>query len=60
MIEHGLKKTDEAAKYLGFSPITLAIWRHKKIGPDYVKLGRKVGYTQEQLDAFIEKGIVTN
>lgn len=60
MVERGLKKIDEAAKYLGFSPITLAIWRHKKIGPDYVKLGHKVGYTQAQLDAFIEKGIVTN
>ncbi len=52
--ESGLWRTEEAAKYLGVAPETLTIWRHQKRGPDYIKIGNHVGYTQNQLDAFIQ------
>ncbi len=32
----------------------LAQWRHKKIGPPYYKLGRKVIYRGEDLNAWAE------
>ena len=52
-------KTKGAAEYLGLSPITLNIWRSKKKGPDYIKLGGgHIRYTKEQLDDFIQKSIV--
>lgn len=32
----------------------LAQWRHKRIGPAYYKLGRKIIYKGEDLNAFAE------
>lgn len=36
------------------SVLTLADWRTKGIGPDYVKVGRLIRYRQADLDAWIE------
>lgn len=43
----------EAAAYLGLSPRTLQDWRTKGVGAAYSKLGRRVSYAIEDLDAFI-------
>ncbi len=48
----------EAAEYLDASPKTLPIWRHKSVGPDYVKVGRNVRYKQSALDEYLEKQTV--
>jgi hypothetical protein len=40
-----------AAKYLGFSPKTLADWA--TIGPRYVMVGGRVFYFQEDLDGWV-------
>ena len=44
-----------AAEYLGQSGRTLERWRVEGRGPEYVKLGKKVFYTDSALEAFVEK-----
>lgn len=45
--------TRQAADYLGLSKFTLEIWRSRGDGPRYLKLGRSVRYTREDLNAFM-------
>ena len=33
---------------------TLAIWRHKGTGPDYVKVGRRVFYLGKDLNTYLD------
>ena len=56
MVTDRLLNTNEAAAYLGMSPITLKIYRVRGDGPTYRKLGRSVRYTAEDLAAFVEAG----
>lgn len=53
---------ETAGKYLGGErPVateTLRWWRHLGRGPNYVKIGRRVLYRRDDLDAFIAKGSV--
>ena len=45
---------DQAAKYLGITPRTLAVWACvKRYNLPYVKIGRLVKYQRTDLDAFI-------
>ena len=44
--------TEQAAKIMGVSPITMAIWRTKGQGPDYDKIGRAVRYEIHLLEKF--------
>ena len=51
---------DEAAKYLGISPRTLAVWACvKRYQLPYVKMGRLAKYRRSVLDDFIERRTVT-
>jgi len=47
--------TVKAAQYLGLATQTLANWRFTRQGPPYSKLGRRIVYRLEDLDAFLEK-----
>ena len=47
-----MKTVAEAAAELGLSIHTLHLWRAKGTGPEYVKLGKAVRYTDEALEAF--------
>lgn len=47
----------QAAGVLGVAPKTLANWRSQGKGPKFCRLGRAIGYRQEDLDAFIEKSM---
>jgi len=49
----GRMTVEEAAKYLGFTPLTLALWRRKGTGPKFVKLSRRVFYFKADLDEWI-------
>jgi len=51
---------DEAAKILGLAPSTLAKLRLSGNGPVYCKLGRRVVYRQEDLEAWLESRVVRN
>ncbi|HEY1301060.1 MAG TPA: hypothetical protein VGF07_11230 [Stellaceae bacterium] len=44
---------DNAARYLGHSPKTLAMWQVRGLGPRSVKVGGRVFYYRTDLDAFI-------
>jgi len=53
-----LLSSDEAASYLGISPATLAVWRSKKRGPKYIKVGGCVKYSTADLENFIKKNTI--
>lgn len=42
-----------AAAFLGLKPATLEIWRTRAEGPPYVKVGRKVMYSLDDLRAWM-------
>ena len=45
--------TLDAAAYLNLSPGTLEVWRCLGRGPRYYKVGRRVIYRREDLDAYL-------
>lgn len=53
-----LLTTDEAASYLTLAKHTLEVWRMRREGPRFVKLGSNVRYRREDLVAFLEAGVV--
>ena len=44
-----------AAQRLGVSEASLARWRCDGSGPAFVKIGGRVGYLDEDLDAYLER-----
>ncbi len=42
-----------AAKYLGRKPKTLAMWSMDGKGPPWVRVGGRIFYFKENLDAFV-------
>lgn len=52
--------TKAAAGYVGLSVSTLAKLRLSGNGPAYCKLGRRVVYRREDLDAWLESRVVRN
>lgn len=48
---------EELAKRWGMNPGSLAIWRIKGKGPKFVKIGRKIFYTEEEIEAFEQKNM---
>ena len=55
-MERGLNLTpDEAAARLRTPVKTLANWRNRRVGPAYIKFGRRVLYPLDKLEAW-EKG----
>lgn len=49
---------DEAAAFLRLKPNTLEVWRSKKKGPKYSKIGSRVLYDIEDLEEFFASRIV--
>jgi hypothetical protein len=47
-----------AAALLHIEPATLVMWRHRKKGPAFVKIGRGAFYTRQALREYISKRIV--
>ncbi|WP_260476222.1 AlpA family transcriptional regulator [Streptomyces sp. WAC 06783] len=47
----------DAAEYLGLSPHTLYVWRHRRQGPPNFRMGPRgrVMYRREALDAWIRE-----
>ena len=48
-------RTKEAAEKLGLQPCTLEKWRITGEGPQFVRLGRAIGYRELDLEAFAAK-----
>jgi predicted DNA-binding transcriptional regulator AlpA len=53
-VSSSLLDSQKAAGWTGLSTSTLAKLRLTGNGPAYIKLGRRVGYRREDLDAWIE------
>jgi excisionase family DNA binding protein len=53
-------RTKEAAEYLGLSPRTLEKHRTYGTGPAYRKLGGRVVYAIDDLEAWADSGAVTS
>jgi hypothetical protein len=49
-----LLRPDQVARLLDVSVNTLAIWRHYRRGPSYVKFGRQVRYPVAVIVQFLE------
>lgn len=52
-LRRGALSAPKAAEYLDTTVGTLAKWRHQGEGPPFLKLGRKVVYRVETLDAYL-------
>lgn len=49
-----LLSTPEAAKVLGVMPRTLARWRCERVGPVFLKIGRLIKYSTDDLRAYLD------
>jgi hypothetical protein len=47
----------ELAEYLGISRKTLQTWRSLGLGPNYLKLGAKVVYRIEDVNAYVRRSL---
>ena len=56
MLPDGRMDRENAARYLGYRPKTLAMWALARKGPRSVKVGGRVFYFREDLDAFVRSG----
>lgn len=50
-----LLNTQEAAKVLRVSAITLHRWRGHGKGPNFIELGRKIYYRPSDIDAYLDE-----
>ncbi len=53
VLPNGNMDSNNAAKYVGRAPKTLAMWRMQRTGPEWTKNGGRVFYNKEALDAFM-------
>ena len=49
---------EESAAFLKVSPATLNTWRSRGLGPKYYKAGRRVLYKSQDLEDYINSGLV--
>jgi excisionase family DNA binding protein len=54
-METELLTTNDAARLLNVSTVTLEKWRGQGKGPEYVKMGRAVRYKRDALEEFIKE-----
>ncbi len=47
----------QVARILGVTINTLAMWRHRNQGPDYLKIGGRVRYDASDVDARFPSGV---
>ncbi len=48
--EPAFSSLNKAAEYLGISPNTLYVWRHRRQGPPSFRMGRRVMYRVSALE----------
>lgn len=52
-----LLRPEEVASRLGVTVNTLAIWRHYRRGPSFLKIGRQVRYPEELVNEFLNEAV---
>jgi hypothetical protein len=58
ILPDGRMSREDAARYLGHKPKTLAMWALSGKGPRSVKVGGRIFYFVSDLDAFVRRGEV--
>ena len=58
VLDEPLLPEGDAAKHLKVKPQTMASWRYRGIGPEYVRVGRLIFYKPSQLRRYIDDRIV--
>ena len=58
MNRKGLLDPPTVAEDFGVTVQRLAEWRHKGIGPNYVKVGRLIRYRAEDINAWLDANTV--
>ena len=53
-----LLTSKEASVYLKISTNTLATWRSKKKGPQFIRTGRVIKYAKEDINAYLRNNTV--
>jgi hypothetical protein len=53
VLPDGRMTRDDAARYLGHKPKTLAMWQLQGKGPKSIKVAGRIFYFKDELDAFI-------
>lgn len=53
-MSHKLLNVDEVSNYLNIPKGTLANWRAKGYGPEFLKIGRHIFYRESDLEKFID------
>jgi hypothetical protein len=56
VLPDGRMTREDAARYLGHQPKTMAMWKLLGKGPPSVKVGGRIFYFKTDLDAFIRGG----
>jgi predicted DNA-binding transcriptional regulator AlpA len=59
-MEKNLRDDNWAANFYGLAPITLRIWRSKKKGPKYIKLGRAIRYRESDLIEYLQENMISH
>ena len=57
---HELLSREQAAQYLGIKRSTLEAWATRGGGPPFCKFGRLVRYRRKDLDAYVERNLVSS
>jgi predicted DNA-binding transcriptional regulator AlpA len=58
ILDEELLADPEAAAVIGVVPTTMPQWRHRGVGPRYLKLGRLVRYRPSDLRDWINQQVV--
>lgn len=58
VLDEPLLPAEDAAKHLKVKPQTMASWRCRGIGPEYVRVGKLIFYKPSQLRRYIDGRIV--
>lgn len=46
----------QVAEWVGVSRLTLALWRHKRVGPAYLKFDRVIRYKADDVENWMHEG----
>jgi hypothetical protein len=58
VLDEPLLPTEDAARHLKIKPQTMAAWRNRGAGPEYVRVGKLIFYTPSQLRKYIQSRVV--